>query len=69
MLGHGVKAGVKTGVKVCTLSTPCGACLQGELMDSIAAWGDAHHARHVLTDLTLALMQDSGWCGADCLLC
>lgn len=31
-------------------------------MDSVGGWGDSHHYRHALTDLTLALLQDSGWC-------
>ena len=39
-------------------------CFQGEMMDSVGGWGLAHHFRHVITDLTLALLQDSGWCGS-----
>eukprot|EP00892_Ulva_mutabilis_P009761 jgi/Ulvmu1/7157/UM034_0064.1 len=34
---------------------------EGEMMDSVGGWGRAHHYRHVVTDLTLALLQDSGW--------
>jgi hypothetical protein len=36
--------------------------VQGEMMDAVGGGGDMHHFRHVLTDLTLSLIQDSGWC-------
>lgn len=38
--------------------------LQGEMMDAVGGGGDAHHLRHVLTDLTLSIAQDSGWCAS-----
>lgn len=35
---------------------------QGELMNAIAA-SEAYSERQQLTNLTLALLEDSGWCG------
>ena len=37
-------------------------CLQGELMDSQAGAVGGYSGAHALTDLTLSLLQDSGWC-------
>lgn len=37
--------------------------MQGAMMDAQAAGSRFHNAKHVLTDTTLALLQDSGWCG------
>ena len=41
-------------------------CIQGELMDPVTddAELQTHFNRHVLTDLTLALLQDSNWYAA-----
>jgi Leishmanolysin len=37
--------------------------LERELMDSQTSPVRGFGAAHVLTDVTLALLQDSGWCG------
>lgn len=31
-------------------------------MDPMGGSQQSHHDRHVLTDLTVALLQDTGWC-------
>jgi hypothetical protein len=36
--------------------------VQGELMDAVGGTGESHFLRHVMTDLTLSIAQDSGWC-------
>ena len=36
--------------------------MQGEMMDPMGGSRQSHHDRHVLTDLTIALLQDTGWC-------
>ena len=41
---------------------PWAACMQGEMMDPMGGSRQSHHDRHVLTDLTIALLQDTGWC-------
>jgi hypothetical protein len=38
------------------------SCMQGEMMDPVGGLNFSNYDRHVLTDLTLALAQDSGWC-------
>lgn len=36
--------------------------MQGELMDAVQGLKEIHYERHALTDISLALMQDTGWC-------
>ena len=36
--------------------------MQGEMMDPMGGSKNSHHDRHVLTDLTVGLLQDTGWC-------
>lgn len=43
------------------------ACMQGEFMDKGENPNFTRHQNaHVFTDLTLALLQDSGWCAHCC---
>lgn len=35
--------------------------VQGEMMDGQGGLPDSHHFRHVLTNVTLGILQDSNW--------
>ena len=35
--------------------------MQGEMMDGQGGLPDSHHFRHVLTNVTLGILQDSNW--------
>ena len=36
-------------------------------MDGVGGLPNSHHFRHVLTNVTLGLLQDSGWCASLCI--
>lgn len=38
-----------------------GGCVQGEMLDAGDSGSVLHHNRHVLTDVSLALLQDTNW--------
>lgn len=38
------------------------ALLQGELLDAGDTGNGNHHNRHIVSDMTLALLQDTNWC-------
>lgn len=42
-------------------------CLQGHLMDGavIGRGTQTHYNKAVLTDMTLSLLQDTGWCACN----